>query len=76
MSPDVSRFSHEELCEAFDFLDDLRESGVTNMWGATAYVERALDHSKEDARTLLSAWMRTFDGQSSVDDRANKARAA
>lgn len=76
MSPDVSRFSHEEICEAFGYLDEIRDSGVTNMWGAGAYIERDLEHTKEDSRLLLSAWMRTFDGKSSVEDRAKKAEAA
>jgi hypothetical protein len=29
--------------EHLEFLDDLRESGVTNMWGAQAYLEEAFE---------------------------------
>ncbi len=42
------------------FLDDLRDSGVTNMYGAPAYLvdEFGLDH--EGARDVTSYWMLTF----------------
>jgi hypothetical protein len=43
------------------FLDDLRLSGVTNMFGASPYLVRAFpDLSLADARAVLSEWMRTF----------------
>jgi hypothetical protein len=43
-----------------DYLDALRESGVTNMFGAPAYVVSEFGVSKEDARTITSYWMKTF----------------
>lgn len=44
----------------FDYLDQLRESGVTNMFGAASYLqgkfpELADDHEK--AAQILLAWM-------------------
>jgi hypothetical protein len=63
-------YDFEQLCEAFDYLDDLRESGVTNMFGSSSYVERDLGHDKRTARDLVGAWMKSFDGVSSVEDRA------
>lgn len=41
------------------FLDDLRESGVTNMLGAPAYLE-ALGLPKQEAMQAVSYWMQTF----------------
>ncbi|MCD6434940.1 MAG: hypothetical protein J7L15_00910 [Clostridiales bacterium] len=46
--------------EHLDFLDDLRESGVTNMFGATPYLIEEFELDKKDARTILSYWMKTF----------------
>jgi hypothetical protein len=45
---------------AFEYLDELRRSGVTNMYGAGPYLEAAFDLDKKTARTVLSEWMRTF----------------
>jgi len=45
----------------YDFLDNLRESGVTNMFGATPYLmEEFSDLSKVEAREILKSWMDTF----------------
>lgn len=42
------------------FLDNLRESGVTNMLGATPYVQEAFELSKKESREILSQWMDEF----------------
>lgn len=45
----------------FLFLDDLRKSGVTNMYGAVPYLMAAFDYLAEDeARAILVTWMKTF----------------
>ena len=49
-----------ELAEAYGFLDALRESGITNMWGATPYLREEFDVTRETARTILVAWMEDF----------------
>lgn len=46
-----------ETTEAYTFLDNLRESGVTNMFGAGQYVEEAFSIGKTEARKFLSGWM-------------------
>ena len=46
--------------ETFRFLDELRESGKTNMFGATRYIVKAMEVSKADARALLVDWMANF----------------
>ena len=46
----------------FEFLDDLRESGETNMFGATPYLRREWpDLSRTEARDVLKAWMDQFE---------------
>jgi len=45
----------------YEFLDNLRESGVTNMFGATPYLMEAFsDLSEVKAMEILKSWMGTF----------------
>jgi len=44
----------------FEFLDNLRESGVTNMFGAGPYVESTFGVSRHEARDLVVQWMKSF----------------
>ncbi len=44
--------------EVFEFLDKLRDSGVTNMFGAASgYIESEFHLEHEKAWEFLSAWM-------------------
>ena len=54
-----------EFCtdEHLEYLDDLRESGITNMFGARPYLigEFPKDKlSKKEAQEILLYWMKTF----------------
>jgi len=45
----------------FIYLDILRESGITNMFGAVPYLlEEFPELSEENARKVLKNWMKTF----------------
>ena len=47
----------------FDYLEQLRESGETNMWGAVPYLQREfpeLGVDKARAREIHSAWMKSY----------------
>jgi len=44
----------------YNFLDELRESGITNMFGAAPYIQDAFNLSKKEARDILTDWMETF----------------
>ena len=46
--------------EYFEYLDELRESGVTNMYGAGAYLEDEFYIGKREAGDVLIKWMKTF----------------
>lgn len=50
----------EQVTEMFEYLDKLRESGETNMFGARPYVEEMFDLDKKVAGAVLTKWMRTF----------------
>tara|TARA_R100000664_G_scaffold33818_1_gene52173 strand:+ start:2984 stop:3154 length:171 start_codon:yes stop_codon:yes gene_type:complete len=42
------------------FLDALRVSGKTNMFGATPYIQKQFNITKYDAQRFLIKWMETF----------------
>jgi hypothetical protein len=56
----VFAYENDDEQEVFEFLDDLRESGVTNMFGAAPYIAAEFDVPRSIARTYLTDWMRTF----------------
>ena len=47
--------------EYFAYLDALRESGVTNMFGAAPYLMDEYGLSRSEARTVLMSWMQNFE---------------
>jgi hypothetical protein len=49
-----------------EYLDNLRESGVTNMFGAGQYLESTFDLNRRDARTVLGYWMESFEERHEV----------
>tara|TARA_Y100000385_G_scaffold285687_1_gene346088 strand:+ start:1228 stop:1413 length:186 start_codon:yes stop_codon:yes gene_type:complete len=55
-----TKIMKEDLKEYFDFLVWLRDTGVTNMFGAGPYLENKFGLSKKEARTVLSKWMKSF----------------
>lgn len=47
--------------EQKEFLDELRESGITNMFGARPYLmEEFPELSTAQAREVMSEWMSSF----------------
>lgn len=46
--------------EHLEFLDVLRESGATNMFGAAPYLTREFGLGKVEAREVLKYWMDSF----------------
>lgn len=58
----------EERDEYYEYLDALRESGITNMFGAPPYLQKAYPELDERAaRDVCAAWMKS--------DRHRKATA-
>ena len=49
--------------EVFLFLNDLRESGITNMFGARPYIMEEFTLDKSEASYLLAQWMRNFNSE-------------
>lgn len=50
----------EDQDAVFGFLDDLRDSGRVNMFGAGPHLEEAFDFSREEAKKYLLAWMLSY----------------
>lgn len=51
----------EKCAEEFEYLENLRKSGVTNMWGAGSYLQDEFGYSKEDANLILIFWMNNYE---------------
>ena len=61
-----------QLTEYFRFLDVLRDSGRTNMFGAGEYLEEEFSLSKQEARMILNKWMESFTEDEVPADRARR----
>lgn len=59
-----------DLARYFDFLDELRESGMTNMYGASPYLEEEFGLGHKEASKVLLQWMRSFSHDKSPEQRA------
>jgi len=46
----------------FEMLDNIRESGVMNMFAAPRWMEENCDLSRADARAVFMAWTEQFGG--------------
>ncbi len=52
----------EEWEDYYNILEAIRKSGVTNMFGAAPYLrEFCPELSREEAKEILSNWMRNYD---------------
>ena len=50
-----------EWREHYIFLEVLRQSGATNMFGATPYLVEHCDLDRKMAREVLQSWMSNYD---------------
>jgi hypothetical protein len=57
----MSTASNNEWQKYYDYLDELRDSGVTNMFGAAPYLREEFEElDKPSAREVLASWMKEF----------------
>ena len=65
---------HTFLSYCFQYLDSLRESGETNMYGARPYLMEYCEIEDRDlALKVLKAWSKTFNSDDSPETRASVA---
>ena len=57
--------SADNKAEIFEYLEELRQSGITNMYGAGAFLEQDFELEPPRASELLLEW---FDFKSKEDD--------
>lgn len=50
----------EEWAKYYNYLEDLRQSGVTNMFGAVPFLTSDFNIDKELATKILSNWMHNY----------------
>lgn len=46
--------------KVYKYLDDLRESGITNMFGARPYLQEEFGFDEKEAALWLTNWMKDF----------------
>ena len=46
--------------EVYNYLNELRDSGKTNMFGAVPYLQKVFSFERQEASEWLSAWMKDF----------------
>lgn len=70
----AGHMSYEEFCEALNkgdfeikttnkywiYLDELRRSGITNMFGAAPYLMEEFELDSDTARAILLDWMNNY----------------
>ena len=50
----------QEMKNVFLYLNELRDSGTTNMFGATPYIVNEFNMDKRTAANYLILWMQSF----------------
>jgi hypothetical protein len=62
------RKTTEQEQEVLEYLNTLRDSGVTNMFGATPYIEDEFGLNKKESKRLLLLWMNNFNDEGKYDE--------
>ena len=52
----------------FQFLSNLRETGITNMYGAGPYLESEFELTRNEARDIVLQWMKEYRPVSSLSN--------
>lgn len=69
---DKGYMSYEEFCKAlndqetkrqyyWNYLEKLRRSGITNMYGAAPYLAEEFGLNLDEAKNILIDWMKNYD---------------
>ena len=56
----IKEISEKEMEKYFEYLVELRDSGVTNMFGARPYLMAAFDLDAKTASHVLTQWIKSF----------------
>lgn len=58
----------EKRDQYYKYLDDLRESGVVNMFGVRPYLQRQFGLDPGEATAILIDWMSDFSRQAAIEE--------
>lgn len=56
----MEKYTEDEL-KYFDWLEKLRVSGITNMFGASPYLAAAFNLGQREAYKILVKWMENYE---------------
>ena len=65
---ETTRKTTEQENEVMEFLNLLRDTGKTNMFGATPYIMQEFDIPQKEAINLLALWMDNFNEDGKYDE--------
>lgn len=51
---------NDNMRRYFEYLDALRKSGITNMFGSPPFLAQEFDLSEQEATTIVGDWMRSY----------------
>ena len=71
----MKRKSTYQEQEVFEYLNELRESGETNMFGAVRYIVKEFRYSEDESRRMLSLWMANFNAEGNYSEIEDKETA-
>jgi hypothetical protein len=54
--------------EVLEFLNVLRDSGATNMFGAVPYIKDEFELDSKEAKSLLMLWMANFNDEGEYNE--------
>lgn len=56
----MEKYTKQQI-EYFKYLEELRKSGETNMFGAVPYLAKEFGIDNRTARNILAEWMENYD---------------
>ena len=54
------------------YLENLRKSGVVNMYGAAPYLQKAFDLDSKEATAILADWMKNYNSDDYKEETENE----
>jgi len=67
-----TRLATDAEREALEFLNELRITGVTNMFGAGPFIEAEFGVTRQEAARLLNLWMANFNEEGNYETIINQ----
>lgn len=56
------------------YLESLRKSGITNMYGAAPFLMKAFGLEREEAKNILADWMKNYNAEDYEEVKNGKSK--